>query len=58
MENYADMTDEWGAWIRVDVVQDRVIITIQDETTAAVSLNIKQAATLINALTDAIGGPY
>lgn len=58
MDNYADITDEWGGYVRVDVVGDRVIVTIRDETTAAVSLNIKQAATLINGLTDAIGGPY
>jgi hypothetical protein len=24
MDNYADITDEWGGYIRVDVVGDRV----------------------------------
>lgn len=57
MENFADITDEWGAWIRVDVIPGPLVtLTIRDETMAAVALNRKQAVALINALTDAVGG--
>jgi hypothetical protein len=61
MRNVADLTDTWGASIRVDARPgttnddpELFVVTIQDERIAAVTLNHEQAAALRDALTDVL----
>lgn len=56
----ADITDTWGASIRVDVrpgtnTEDPAlfVVTVADDVTAAVTLNYEQARHLVDALIDA-----
>lgn len=65
MKNVAELTDSWGAWVRIDVRPGTdnddpqlIVVTITDETTAAVTLNYAQAVELAQALNEAVGGLY
>lgn len=60
MSNVADLTDTWGASIRVDVRPgtdlddpELFVVTVNDDVTAAVTLNYEQARHLVDALIDA-----
>jgi hypothetical protein len=61
MKNIADVTDNSGAWARVDLVPgtdlddpELVMVTIKDEALAAVTLTRAQASELVDGLIDAL----
>jgi hypothetical protein len=56
MNDVTELTDEWGATLRMTVRPEwsgGVVITVKDETTAAITFNAEQARALANALLDA-----
>lgn len=48
-----ETTDEFGATLRVQPIRSTAVITVSDETTAAITLSYEQARALANALVDA-----
>ena len=63
MKNVADVEDNSGAWIRIDLRPatttddpEIIMVTIKDETLAAVFLTRGQAQELADGLSDALWG--
>jgi hypothetical protein len=48
-----ETTDEFGATLRLQPINSTAVITVMDETTAAITLSYEQARALANALVDA-----
>jgi hypothetical protein len=48
-----ETTDGAGATLRLQPIHDTAVITVSDETTAAIALSYEQARALANALIDA-----
>jgi hypothetical protein len=48
-----ELTDEFGATLRLQPINSTAVITVSDETTAAITLSYEQARALANALVDA-----
>lgn len=48
-----ETTDEFGATLTFQPIHDTAVITVSDETTAAITLSYEQARALANALVDA-----
>lgn len=61
MKNVADVTDNSGAWVRIDLRPgtdlddpELIMVTIKDDALAAVTLTRAQASALVDGLTDAL----
>jgi hypothetical protein len=61
MKNVADVTDNSGAWVRIDLRPgttlddpEMIMVTIKDDALAAVTLNTEQVKALIDGLEDAL----
>lgn len=61
MKNVADIADNWGSWVRIDLRPgttlddpELIMVTIKDDALAAVTLTRAQAQELIDALEDAL----
>ena len=61
MKNIADIADDYGAWVRVDLIPgptlddpELIMVTVRDENLAAISLTVEQANDLRDALDDAL----
>jgi hypothetical protein len=61
MKNVADVTDNWGSWVRIDLRPgttlddpEMIMVTIKDYALAAVTLNKGQVQELIDGLEDAL----
>lgn len=61
MKNVADIADDWGSWVRIDLRPgttlddpELIMVTIKDDALAAVTLTRAQAQELIDALEDAL----
>jgi hypothetical protein len=61
MKNVADVTDNSGAWVRIDLRPgtdlddpELIMVTIKDDALAAVTLNKEQVRALIDGLEDAL----
>lgn len=61
MKNVADVTDNSGSWVRIDIIPGPdlddpklIMVTIKDESLAAVHLTLSQAHDLIDGLHDAV----
>ena len=61
MKNIADIADDYGAWLRVDLIPgttlddpELIMVTVRDENLAAISLTRAQASALIDGLEDAL----
>lgn len=61
MKKIADVTDNWGSWVRVDIIPgtdlddpELIVVTIKDEATAAVTLTRDQVRALYEGLEDAL----
>jgi hypothetical protein len=61
MKNIADLTDNSGSWIRIDLVPGTdlddpqlIMLTIKDEALAEVTFTRAQVSELIDALEDAL----
>lgn len=61
MKNVADVTDNSGAWVRIDIIPGPdlddpklIMVTIKDENLAAAHLTKSQAYALIDGLEDAV----
>jgi hypothetical protein len=48
-----ETTDEFGATLSLQPINSTAVITVMDETTAAITLSYEQARALANALVDA-----
>jgi hypothetical protein len=61
MKNVADVTDNSGAWVRIDLIPGTdlddpklTLVTIKDDALAAVRLTTEQVKALIDGLEDAL----
>jgi len=61
MKNIADIEDNYGAWLRVDLIPgddlddpELIMVTVRDENIAAISLNRAQASALQDAIEEAL----
>ena len=61
MRNVADVTDNSGAWVRIDLLPgtdlddpELIMVTIKDDALAAVTLTKEQTSALIDGLQDAL----
>ena len=61
MKNVADVTDNTGSWVRIDLVPgtdlddpELIMVTIKDDALAAVTLTRAQASALVDGLEDAL----
>jgi tellurite resistance protein len=61
MKNIADITDNAGSWLRIDLVPgtdlddpELIMVTIKDDALAAVTLTTAQAVALADGLKDAL----
>jgi hypothetical protein len=61
MKNVADVTDNWGSWVRIDLRPgttlddpEMIMVTVKDDALAAVTLTRAQVQELIDGLDDAL----
>jgi hypothetical protein len=61
MKNVADVTDNWGSWVRIDLRPgttlddpEMIMVTVKDDALAAVTLTRAQVQELIDGLEDAL----
>jgi hypothetical protein len=62
VKNVADVTDNWGSWVRIDLRPgtttlddpEMIMVTVKDDALAAVTLTRAQVQELIDGLEDAL----